>query len=152
MQCFKYVHEKGAVSLEKLIEELKEKQDFQKVGALAIFVGVVRGETSNGEKVQKLEIEVYEDKAEDTLSSICGNLKNREGIVDVQIHHFLGEFNVGEDLVYVVVAGSHRESVFPVLMEAVERYKKEVPIFKKEYLITKEGTVKAYWVAENEKT
>lgn len=152
MQCCKCVHEKGAVSLEKLIEELKEKQDFQKVGALAIFVGVVRGETLKGEKVQKLEIEAYEDKAEDTLSSICGNLKNREGIVDVQIHHFLGEFNVGEDLVYVVVAGSHRESVFSVLMEAVERYKKEAPIFKKEYLITKEGTVKAYWVAENEKT
>lgn len=147
-----HVHDKGALSLEKLIEKVKGNPAFQKVGALAIFVGVVRGETSKGGRVQKLEVEAYEEKAEDVLSRICQDLKNRKGVVDVQIHHFLGEFNVGEDLVYVLVAGSHRENVFPVLMEAVERYKKEAPIFKKEYLITKEGEVKAHWVAENEKT
>lgn len=152
MQYFKHVHEKGALSLEKLIEEMKGKRDFQKVGALAIFVGVVRGETPGGGKVQKLEIEAYEERAEDVLSSICQDLKNREGVVDVQIHHFLGEFNVGEDLVYVLVAGSHRENVFPVLREAVERYKKEAPIFKKEYSITKGGQIEARWVAENGKT
>ena len=39
-----------------------------------------------------------------------------------------GEFNVGEDLVYVSVAGSHRTDVFPALREAVERYKSEAPI------------------------
>ncbi len=147
-----HVHDKGVLSLEKLIEKVKGNTAFQKVGALAIFVGVVRGETSKGDKVQKLEVEAYEEKAEDVLSKICQDLKNREGIIDVQIHHFLGEFKIGEDLVYVLVAGSHRENVFPVLREAVERYKKEAPIFKKEYLITKEGEVKAHWVAEDEKT
>jgi molybdopterin synthase catalytic subunit len=68
--------------------------------------------------------------------------------VDVQIHHLLGEFDVGEDLVYVMVAGSHRKQVFPVLEEAVERYKKEAPIFKKELITTGKGAKKAYWTAE----
>jgi molybdopterin synthase catalytic subunit len=77
-------------------------------------------------------------------------LKARKGIVDVQIHHFSGEFNVGEDLVYVLVAGAHREDVFQILKEAVERYKREAPIFKKEHVITKSGEAKAYWVAERE--
>jgi molybdopterin synthase catalytic subunit len=72
------------------------------------------------------------------------------GIMDVQIHHLLGEFNVGEDLVYVLVAGSHRKQVFTVLEEAVERYKKEAPIFKKEHVVTKKGEAKAYWVEEPE--
>jgi molybdopterin synthase catalytic subunit len=72
--------------------------------------------------------------------------------VDVQIHHFVGEFNVGEDLVYVLIAGSHRDDVFPALREAVERYKKEAPIFKKEYVVTKDGAEKAYWVAETEES
>jgi len=67
----------------------------------------------------------------------------REGVIDVQIHHFVGEFDVGEDLVYVVVAGAHRQNVFPVLEEAVERYKGEAPIFKKEYVIDKEGVTKS---------
>lgn len=144
----KYVHEKDALPLEKLIKESKKNPDFQKAGAIAVFIGVVRGETPKGEKVQKIEIEAYEERANDVLSKICQDLKNRKGIVDVQIHHFIGEFNVGEDLVYVLVAGSHRENVFPVLKEAVERYKRDAPIFKKEYSITDRGEMKAYWIAE----
>ncbi|MEM3565465.1 MAG: molybdenum cofactor biosynthesis protein MoaE [Candidatus Bathyarchaeia archaeon] len=147
----KFTHRKGDLNLEDLIRELKGCAEFQKAGAIAIFIGVVRGETSKGEKVQKLEVEAYEEKADEVLSSICQELKGRRGIVDAQIHHFLGEFAVGEDLVYVLVAGSHRKDVFPVLREAVERYKREAPIFKKEYVTTKEGEEKAYWVAETEK-
>ena len=82
------------------------------------------------------------------MRTICEDLKKHDGIIDVQIHHFLGEFKVGEDLVYVVVAGTHRKNVFHVLTEAVERYKKEAPIFKKEYVITKNGEKKGYWVSE----
>ncbi|MCS7125156.1 MAG: molybdenum cofactor biosynthesis protein MoaE [Candidatus Bathyarchaeota archaeon] len=148
--CATHVHKKGALSLEKLIEETKNKPNFQRAGAIAVFIGVVRGENPHKEKVQKLEIEAYEEKADEVLSEICQDLKKRPGIVDVQIHHFLGEFNVGEDLVYVLVAGSHRKNVFPVLKAAVKRYKKEAPIFKKEYVITENGNVKAYWVAERE--
>ncbi|NWG11283.1 molybdenum cofactor biosynthesis protein MoaE, partial [Candidatus Bathyarchaeota archaeon] len=114
------------------------------------FVGVVRGETLKEEKVEKLELEAYEEKANEVLTNICANLKKREGIVDVQIHHLLGEFNVGEELVYVMVAGSHRKNVFSVLEEAVERYKKETPVFKKEHFTTQKGKPSAYWVAEKE--
>jgi len=39
--------------------------------------------------------------------------------------------------------------VFPVLEEAVERYKKEVPIFKKEYVIDEKGKATSYWVTEH---
>jgi len=146
----KTVHEKGTFSLQGLMENLREKKGFDRVGAIALFIGVVRGETPKGERVKKLEVEAYEEKANEALSNICSDLKKREGIVDVQVHHMLGEFDVGEDLVYVLVAGSHRENVFPVLKEAVERYKKEAPIFKKEYVINDKGQVTAYWVAEQE--
>jgi molybdopterin synthase catalytic subunit len=148
----KYVHEKGSLSIEELIEKVRGNANFHKAGAIAIFIGVVRGETPKGEKVQKLEIEAYAEGANEVLSNICRDLKSRKGIVDVQIHHFVGEFNVGEDLVYVLVAGSHRNDVFPALREAVERYKKEAPIFKKEYIVTKDGVEKAYWVAETEES
>ncbi|MBC7131195.1 molybdenum cofactor biosynthesis protein MoaE [Candidatus Bathyarchaeota archaeon] len=146
----RFVHPKGSLTLEELIRSLKGQENFWKAGAVAIFMGVVRGETPEGEKVQKLEIEAYEEKADEVLSNICEDLRKRDGIVDVQIHHFQGEFSVGEDLVYVVVAGSHRENVFPVLREAVERYKREAPLFKKEVVIGRDGREKAYWVAEKE--
>jgi molybdopterin synthase catalytic subunit len=111
---------------------------------------VVRGENQNGNTVQKLELEAYEEKANEVLANICNDLRKKKGIVDVQIHHFLGEFDVGEDLVYVLVAGDHRKNLFPVLEEAVERYKAEVPIFKKEHVIDEKGKKRACWVTERE--
>jgi len=142
------VHEKGQLSLFDLLKSVKDRVDFHKVGALAVFIGVVRGETSSGETVKKLELEAYKEKANEVLDQICRELQNRTGVIDVQIHHFIGDFSVGEDLVYILVAGSRRKDVFPVLEEAVERYKKEAPIFKKEYVVDEEGKLKSYWVSE----
>jgi len=144
------IHEKEKLFLFDLLKSVKDRPDFHKAGALATFVGVVRGETLDGETVKKLELEVYEKKANEVLGNICRELRERQGVIDVQIHHFVGEFGVGEDLVYVVVAGAHRKNVFPVLEEAVERYKKEAPIFKKEYVIDKTGATKSCWVSERE--
>lgn len=145
------VHKKGTYSLPDAISNLRGKPDFCKAGAIAIFIGVVRGKAGKGERVQKLELEAYEEKADEMLLNICDELRKKPNVVDVQIHHLLGDFNVGEDLVYVLVAGSHREDVFPVLEEAVERYKKEAPIFKKESVVTGKGRKRAYWLTEKER-
>jgi molybdopterin synthase catalytic subunit len=144
------VHEKGSLSISNLLSSIKKNSNFKKAGAIALFIGVARGETLEGEKVQKLTLEAYEEKANEVLAKICTDLSQKPGIVDVQIHHFLGEFDIGEDLVYVSVAGSHRTDVFPVLREAVERYKSEAPIFKKEQVLNAEGSSTAYWVSEKE--
>jgi molybdopterin synthase catalytic subunit len=144
------IHKKGELTLSELLKSIKERADFRRAGAIATFVGVVRGETLDGEKVEGLELQAYEEEANKVLGSICADLKKREGVVDVQIHHFVGEFTVGEDLVYVVVAGAHRENVFGVLREAVERYKSEAPVFKKEHLVDETGARESYWVSERE--
>jgi molybdopterin synthase catalytic subunit len=144
------VHEKGTFSVLDLISNTKKNVNFEKAGAIALFIGVARGETLEKEKVQKLTLEAYEEKANEVLAKICDDLSKKPGIVDVQIHHLLGEFNVGEDLVYVSVAGSHRTDVFPVLREAVERYKSEAPIFKKERVTDAKGAATEFWVSEKE--
>lgn len=135
------------MSLKDLINNVKKQPGFEKAGAMATFVGVVRGMSVSG-KVHRLELQAYEEKADEVLVQICDDLKKKPGIVDVQIHHLVGKFKVGEDLVYVLVAGAHRQQVFPVLEEAVERYKKEAPIFKKELVATGKGEKKSYWTAE----
>jgi molybdopterin synthase catalytic subunit len=144
------VHEKGTFSMAQMLAGVRARPDFSRIGGITLFVGIARGNSLKGEKVEKLELEAYEEKADEVLTKICEILKKKPGIVDVQIHHMLGEFNVGEDLVYVMVAGSHRKQVFPVLEEAVERYKKEAPIFKKELTTTGKGLKKGYWTAERE--
>ena len=145
------VHEKGKFSISDLLSSTKKSDNYEKAGAIALFIGVARGETLKGEKVQKLTLEAYEEKANEVLAKICDDLSKKAGVVDVQIHHLLGEFDIGEDLVYVLVAGSHRTDVFPVLREAVERYKNEAPVFKKEQIIDAEGAATEYWVSEKKK-
>jgi molybdopterin synthase catalytic subunit len=142
------VHEKGTFSLQNLMESIKKNENYAKAGAVCLFIGVTRGETIEGEKVEKLTLEAYEEKANEVLENICEDLTKKPGIVDVQIHHLLGDFNVGDDLVYVSVSGSHRTQIFPVLQEAVERYKHEAPVFKKEQTISQTGTKNEYWVSE----
>jgi molybdopterin synthase catalytic subunit len=144
------VHEKGKFALSDVISSVKTSDGFEKAGAIALFIGVARGETLTGEKVQKLTLEAYEEKANQVLERICDDLSKKPGIVNVQIHHLLGDFDVTEDMVYVSVAGSHRTDVFPVLEEAVERYKKEAPVFKKERITDAKGSTNEYWVSEKE--
>ena len=146
------VHKKGTFSVDDLLENVKKKPEFKKAGAIALFIGVVRGESNKNEKVEKLELQAYEEKADQTLNQICNDLQKKPGIIEVQIHHLLGEFSPGEDIVYVLVAGSHRQNMFATLEEAVERYKKEAPIFKKEHVVTRENKKKAYWSAENKQS
>ncbi|MBS7287559.1 MAG: molybdenum cofactor biosynthesis protein MoaE [Candidatus Freyarchaeota archaeon] len=127
--------------MEDILRRVKSNPRIREVGTIVCFIGIVRGLTRSGALVEKMEVEAYEEKANETLAKICKELSQREGIVDVQIHHNIGSFDVGEELVYVVVAGGHREHVFPVLVEAVERYKREAELWKKEYT-----TSGAYWV------
>jgi len=144
------VHEKGTFTVQDTIDNIKKDPNYYKAGAIGLFIGVVRGETFEGQKVEKLQLEAYEEKANQVLGKICDDLSEKQGIVNVQIHHLLGEFKVGDDMVYVAVAGSHRTDVFPVLREAVERYKSEAPVFKKECIVDAKGSAAEYWVSEKE--
>jgi len=147
------MHEKGTFSLSDLMKRTKNNPKIVKAGAINLFIGVVRGETLEEKStVKKIIIDAYEEKANEVLEKICDDLSKKHGIIDVQIHHMTGEFDVGEDLVYVSVAGAHRRDVFPVLEEAVERYKSETPIFKKERIADAEGKITEYWTSEKYNT
>ncbi|HII91443.1 MAG TPA: molybdopterin synthase, partial [Methanosarcina sp.] len=72
-------------------------------------------------------------------------LKQKEGILEVLIHHKTGVIKAGEDIVYIVVASAHRTELFPALSEAIERIKAEAPIWKKEFTEKEE-----FWVHDRE--
>ncbi len=138
------VWKKGDVSLQGILEFARNNPELKRGGAIVTFTGIVRGYTREGKEVQKLEVEAHTEEAGKALAKISAELRSRPGVVDVLIHHLAGEFYVGEDLVYVVVVGKSRSDAFQILEEAVERYKKEATIWKKEYL--RDGT--SHWVSE----
>ena len=125
-------------SLESLMSELKKQTE--EAGAIAVFVGVVRG-IRGDEKVLRLEYEAHKDLAVESMKRIIEETKKKYRIIDAVIQHRLGEAKVGEDVMYVLVASRHRAEAFQALFEMVERVKHEVPIWKKE--VTEKGS---YWV------
>ena len=131
------------VTLELLIKKVQKNPAIRKAGAIGTFTGIVR-EYTGGMQTQVLEFEKYEKVAEESIERICTELKQKDGIMDVVIHHKTGRVEPGEDIVYIVVASSHRTQLFPVLSEAIERVKHEVPIWKKE--ITVDGE---FWVHDH---
>jgi molybdopterin synthase catalytic subunit len=124
--------------LGSLVNELKKSSD--EVGAVTVFVGVVRGSRGR-EKVDRLEYEAHETSAPEAITTIVEELKAKHGILDAAVEHKIGTVKVGEDVMYVLVASKHRKEGREAMAELVDRIKHEVPIWKKE--ITENG---AYWV------
>ena len=52
----------------------RKNKEYTKTGAIGLFIGVARGENNEGEKVQKLTLEAYEEKANEVLQKICDDL------------------------------------------------------------------------------
>lgn len=116
--------------LNGLLNEIKRASD--DVGAIVIFVGVVRGTGRDGGRVLRLEYEAYEEMAVKSLEKIITDLKSKYGIIDAIVEHKVGSANVGENTVYALVASRHREEGFKSIIELIERLKHEAPIWKKE--------------------
>ena len=75
------IHEKGEISLRQILSSVRSNPDFYKAGAIGIFVGVVRGEAPDGSRVERLELEAYEEEAEkarEALTSFAKQLFPRD--------------------------------------------------------------------------
>lgn len=138
------LHRKGEVSLNQIIDYVRNLPTYHEAGALACFVGVVREDPihDSNSKVTRLEYEAYAEVALKRMNEIRADAVKRSDIVEVAIHHVVDSLEVGEPSLFVVVLGKHRQEAFRTLSETVERVKKEVPIWKKEYT-----SKDAYWVS-----
>ncbi|MFL7790549.1 MAG: molybdenum cofactor biosynthesis protein MoaE [Anaerolineae bacterium] len=117
------------------------------VGAIATFVGVVRGETDERETLY-LEYEAYPEMAETTLAQIGDEIRKRwTSIREVSIIHRVGRLEVGETATVIAVSAAHRPDVFDALRYAIDRLKEIAPIWKKEIWAGGEK-----WKSEHENT
>jgi molybdopterin synthase catalytic subunit len=125
-------------SICKLREAVKKNDFIDRCGAIYTFEGIVRGMEPS--KITKKMVLTTPDKekSEKELESIIKDVMDKNGVIDIAVVHYLGEFEVGDSLFLAVVAGAHRQETQKALNEVVERVKYELD-FKKEEL-TEEGT------------
>ena len=130
-----YEKEKDGINLTEILFSLKNHPEIQEVGSILTFTGIVRNTSKDGKLINSLEIDAYEELANQSIDKICKEIREIPGIVDVIIIHFKGVFEIKDELVHVIIASSHREEGFKALRLAVERYKKEIAVWKKEVLL-----------------
>ncbi|NOR60424.1 MAG: molybdopterin synthase [Methanosarcinales archaeon] len=136
-------HQPEYHTLDSLITKVRNNPRIAEAGAIGSFTGIVRERTGDVE-TQSLEFESYEEETGNKIRLIETDLKACEGILDVRIHHRVGRIEAGQDILYIVVAASHRQQLFQALSDAIERVKAEVPIWKKEHTTTGE-----FWVQDH---
>ena len=129
------IYEKDEINLSNIIFSLKNHPEIQEVGSILTFSGIVRNTSKDGKFIRSLEIDAYEELANQSINKICKEIRKIPGIVDVIIIHFKGVFDITDELVHVIIASSHREEGFKALRLAVERYKKEIAVWKKEVFL-----------------
>ena len=129
------IYEKDEINLSNIIFSLKNHPEIQEVGSILTFTGIVRNTSKDGKLINSLEIDAYEELANKSIDKICKEIRKIPGIVDVIIIHFKGVFEIKDELVHVIIASSHREEGFKALRLAVERYKKEIAVWKKEVFL-----------------
>lgn len=113
-------------------------------GAVVIFDGVARNNTK-GRRTLYLEYEGYEPMALRTMEQISREVRERWSINRLGIVHRLGRTEITESSVVIVVTSAHRKIAFEACHYAIDRLKKIVPIWKKEYF--EDGAV---WVENQE--
>lgn len=110
------------MTLADLVTQVKQHPRYHEVGMILCHNGVVRGTSRDGKAVTELTVKADRPR----LAQILAEMKARPGIIEVLAEVREGTLRVGDDVMYVAVAGDIRENVFPVLEDTVNTIKRDV--------------------------
>ncbi|MES2568580.1 MAG: molybdenum cofactor biosynthesis protein MoaE [Verrucomicrobiota bacterium] len=102
----------------------------REIGACVDFQGIVR-ELEQGNVLQGLAYEAYETMARHQLTRIFQELAVTYPVAAVTFIHRLGWVPVGEASLFVRVESAHRGEALAFCGEAIDRMKRDVPIWKR---------------------
>lgn len=112
-----------SVTMEQMMAKIKAHPDFSKAGMVLAHNGVVRATSRDGRPVTGLEIQVDHAKLEKILAAE----RSRPGIVDIQVYIQENKpLKVGDDVMFLVVAGNIRENVINTLTDTLNQIKSQV--------------------------
>lgn len=129
-----------AIAPQKIVARILRPED----GAYVDFEGVVRN-NSKGRATRYLDYECYEAMAIRVMADIGLDIASKHSIGRVAIVHRLGRMEIGEASVSIIVTSPHRRPAFEAALEGIDRLKKTVPIWKKEYFVDGEVWVEGEW-------
>jgi molybdopterin synthase catalytic subunit len=123
-----------------LVDRLRTGDD----GAVITFEGVTRN-NSKGRSTLHLDYECYAPMALAKMREIGRGLLESHPIRAVGFIHRVGRLEIQESSVVIVVCSAHRQAAYDASLEAINRLKTLVPIWKKETFADGEVWVEGAW-------
>lgn len=117
--------------IKKWIDEVKLYSSSDDLGMILIHNGIVRGTSKDGKKVKGLHLSY--DK--ENLDTLIKEYEKNKGIVAIKVWINEGTLKIGDDIMYVLVAGRLQTDVIPVFKGLLSKIKKR--LFQKENFLRK---------------
>ncbi len=122
----------GSIPAQKIADDIQKHSTKTNIGAHSIFLGQVREDVIDGEKVVAIEYTAYESMVEEKMAIIREHFFQKYALSCMHIYHSLGTVAVGEICLFVFTSSAHRRDAIDACNEMVETIKKELPIWGKE--------------------
>lgn len=113
-------------------DSIAKHQSKTNIGGHSIFLGQVRADEIEGNKVAAIEYTAYEEMALEQMHTIREAIFEKYPLTCMHIYHSLGRVGAGELCLFVFTSSAHRKAAIDACEEAVERIKAELPIWGKE--------------------
>ncbi len=123
-----------------LVARLQQDED----GGVVTFEGVTRNNTK-GRATRYLEYECYQPMAIKVMAQIGCEIAHAFPISRIGLIHRLGRLEIGEASVVVVATAPHRKAAFDAALDGINRLKRIVPVWKKEFFTDGEVWVDGEW-------
>jgi len=108
------------MSIEKLINQIKTHKNIDKVGMILTHNGIVRATTRDGRSVSGLKIKVDHEK----LKQVVEKHKKSNGIIEILVEiNEDKDLKIGDDIMFLVVAGDIRDNVILALSNTLNDIK-----------------------------
>ena len=75
------IYKKGEITFEEIIKSIKNHPKIEETGSIFSFTGIVRNTSKDGNMVKGLKIDAYDELANNSINSICSDIKNNKGII-----------------------------------------------------------------------
>ena len=108
--------------IDRWIEEIKRKANSEELGMILVHNGIVRATSKSGKSVRGMKLSYDKER----LDSIVLTLKQKPGVVDIRVWINAGDLRVGDDIMFLIVAGRFRTDVLPVFEELLSVIKREI--------------------------
>ncbi|MFN5477320.1 MAG: molybdenum cofactor biosynthesis protein MoaE [Chitinophagaceae bacterium] len=102
------------------------------IGGHSIFLGQVRADEANGQKVAAIEYTSHTEMALEKMHEIRQAIFAKYPLTCMHVHHSLGAVRAGEICLFVFTSSAHRKAAIDACEECVERIKAELPVWGKE--------------------